>query len=190
MYSRVDGPGELAEPMKSELEADLYRHPSLLGDSRETFRKVFDIFSIGCMLLEIGLWSSMRSILERHANLAGRTLSWSTIDDSEASADLDDKKDEHFESAPDLMKLRHELLLSKLVNENEFGAGGTVSAIHERSAVLRSLEAATGKLYTSLVEDFLTAGETVKNSAVNEQEYALDLEIRGRDKVRAIAEAV
>ena len=38
---------------------DLYRHPDSLGIWRQSYRKAFDIYSLGLVLLEIGLWTSI-----------------------------------------------------------------------------------------------------------------------------------
>lgn len=74
IHSRVDGPGEMTEPLKSELEADLYRHPSLLSHARQPYRKSLDIFAVGCTLLEIGLWSSLQEILEHHSKISSNIV--------------------------------------------------------------------------------------------------------------------
>ncbi|OAP58887.1 hypothetical protein AYL99_06184 [Fonsecaea erecta] len=63
VYAREDSPNELTEPTESDLENDLYRHPLSMGSSRVSYRKSFDIFSVGCVLLEIGLWTSLPDIL-------------------------------------------------------------------------------------------------------------------------------
>lgn len=65
VYARPDDPQEMTEPMASQLQADLYRHPQYLNSSRATYRKSFDIFSVGCVLLELGLWSSLADVLCR-----------------------------------------------------------------------------------------------------------------------------
>ncbi|OAL38748.1 hypothetical protein AYO20_01954 [Fonsecaea nubica] len=63
VYARVDSPNELTEPTESDFENDLYRHPLSMGSSRVSYRKSFDIFSVGCVLLELGLWTSLPDIL-------------------------------------------------------------------------------------------------------------------------------
>ncbi|KIW28630.1 uncharacterized protein PV07_08276 [Cladophialophora immunda] len=63
VYARVDSPDELTEPTESDFENDLYRHPQSMGSSRVSYRKSFDIFSVGCVLLELGLWKSLPDIL-------------------------------------------------------------------------------------------------------------------------------
>ncbi|KIW88964.1 uncharacterized protein Z519_10448 [Cladophialophora bantiana CBS 173.52] len=63
VYARLDSPYELTEPTESDFENDLYRHPMSMGPSRGSYRKSFDIFSVGCVLLELGLWASLPDIL-------------------------------------------------------------------------------------------------------------------------------
>ncbi|KIY02524.1 uncharacterized protein Z520_00989 [Fonsecaea multimorphosa CBS 102226] len=63
VYARVDHPNELTEPTGSHFENNLYRHPLSMGSSRVSYRKSFDIFSVGCVLLELGLWKTLPDIL-------------------------------------------------------------------------------------------------------------------------------
>lgn len=55
---------------------------------------------------------------------------------------------------------------------------------------MSSLEAAMGKRYTSIVAEFLVAGNMIEDTNFDEHEYALCLEMSARDIVRAIAEAM
>lgn len=210
VYARADNPGEMTEPLKSALEADLYRHPLSLGSSRLSFRKSFDIFSVGCTLLEIGLWSSLRQILERHSawvlplrlqiqkspTFSSTSASTTLVGDDEEKED-DDKEDDGINPSLDLMRLRHQLLLSQLPDQKASNRKNnlqeTAVGLRNRCKILRSLEAATGNLYTSIVEDLLStevASRTGKDVDVNEHEYALDLEIKARDTIQAIANAI
>ena len=70
----VDGPFlagyEFARPSIGETETvpsqpnlDIYRHPSTQGPARSNFRRAFDLFALGCILLEIALWRCLRDIL-------------------------------------------------------------------------------------------------------------------------------
>lgn len=57
--------------------------------------------------------------------------------------------------------------------------------------IMTSLEAAMGRRFAAVVEEFLAAGSTnVKETEVNEHNLAFDLEMRARDTIQAIAEAV
>ena len=219
VYARADDPGEMTEPLESELDADLYRHPLSLGNSRLSFRKSFDIFSVGCTLLEIGLWSSLRQILERHS--ARQLLSRpqvqqqhrllqksSTFSSTSTSITVvgcpeddgkwdDDKEDDSIRPPLNFMRLRHQLLLSQLPNQKIpiTKPSGEETALRPRNRckILGSLEAATGNLYTSVVEELLsTTMASCKGieTDFDEHEYALDLEIKARDSIQAIANAI
>lgn len=74
VYARLDNPHELTEPTESGSENDLYRHPMSMGNSKRSFRKSFDIFSVGCILLELGLWRALPDILrsESESNISRR----------------------------------------------------------------------------------------------------------------------
>ncbi|KAI9713897.1 MAG: hypothetical protein M1820_000627 [Bogoriella megaspora] len=50
-----------AAPMPSSHMPDLYRHPDSLGVFRQKYQKAFDVYSLGLVLLEIGLWTSIRA---------------------------------------------------------------------------------------------------------------------------------
>jgi len=60
--SRPDGLSEMTADPKFSDGQDLYRHPDSLGMWRQSYRKSFDIYSLGLILLEIGLWKSIRVI--------------------------------------------------------------------------------------------------------------------------------
>jgi hypothetical protein len=46
-------------PSRGLASSDLYRHPNSLGVFRQPYDKTFDIYSLGLVLLEIGLWKSL-----------------------------------------------------------------------------------------------------------------------------------
>lgn len=54
--SRPEHISEMTAPPRNSAGENLYRHPSSLGAFRESYRKGFDIYSLGLILLEIGLW--------------------------------------------------------------------------------------------------------------------------------------
>ncbi|KAI9796470.1 MAG: hypothetical protein M1833_006138 [Piccolia ochrophora] len=51
---------EMTVASKNDIGQDLYRHPDSLGMWRQSYRKSFDIYSLGLVLLELGLWKSLR----------------------------------------------------------------------------------------------------------------------------------
>ena len=179
-YARADNPDELTEPLASSTEVDVYRHPSSLGDSRRPFSKTFDLFSVGCTLLEIGLWKNLRQILICHAPSA-------------LSSKRDDK-----DFKPDYMQLRHEVLLLPLGLAQNSSSGTKdkepSGANNPPCNILRSLEAAMGIAYTSIVKELLSAAEhastTSEDASVDHHASVLDLEIRAKHVVQAIANIV
>ncbi|KAI9883837.1 MAG: Ribosome biogenesis protein erb1 [Watsoniomyces obsoletus] len=63
--SRPDYLKEMTIGTKNDLQQDSYRHPASLGIWRSTYRKSFDIYSLGLVLLEIGLWKSIQDFRKR-----------------------------------------------------------------------------------------------------------------------------
>ncbi len=61
--SRPDYVDEMTVASKNNSKQELYRHPDSLGLWRQTYRKSFDVYSLGIVLLEIGLW---KSVLDFH----------------------------------------------------------------------------------------------------------------------------
>lgn len=61
-YSRPSNAETETVPSQPELE--LYRHPSAQGPARSNFNKAFDLFALGCVLLEIALWTDLQEIFK------------------------------------------------------------------------------------------------------------------------------
>lgn len=57
--SRPNQPGEVSEKPFSTKEDDLYRHPSYKGSDPKSFQPPFDLYSLGVILFEIGLWETI-----------------------------------------------------------------------------------------------------------------------------------
>lgn len=57
--SRPNQPGEVSEKPFSNNEDDLYRHPDYKGSKPNSFQPPFDIYSLGIVLFEIGLWAAI-----------------------------------------------------------------------------------------------------------------------------------
>ena len=64
--SRPDYLNEMTVASKNDLKHDTYRHPDSLGIWRETYRKSFDVYSLGLVLLEIGLWKNINDFRKRY----------------------------------------------------------------------------------------------------------------------------
>ena len=65
-FARADNPLETTEDPFSRDFSELYRHPASLGQNRPSYRKHFDLYSLGCIMIELALWESLPTILWRH----------------------------------------------------------------------------------------------------------------------------
>ena len=96
-YARPSNADTEKTPEAPELE--LYRHPLAQGPARSNFNKSFDLFALGCVLLELALWRSLKDILREtgfrihnHRIKNGflsqsgyeRSLEWMQINDAKA----------------------------------------------------------------------------------------------------------
>ena len=64
-FSRQDSLSEISEQPSSDPQRDIYRHPEALGEPSESFSAAKDIYALGTILLEIGEWRSLRSLVEK-----------------------------------------------------------------------------------------------------------------------------
>lgn len=64
-YARADNPLEATESPSAHRYSNLYRHPLSLGQGRAAYSKEFDLYSLGCILLELGMWSPLQTVLLR-----------------------------------------------------------------------------------------------------------------------------
>lgn len=56
----------------TDLIDNLYRHPARQGIPTETFNKEHDLYAVGVVLLEIGLWRTVKSIFKNKLDQAGQ----------------------------------------------------------------------------------------------------------------------
>jgi hypothetical protein len=68
-FSRPDLPGQISQDAADDLIRDFYRHPESTSDKwalepyrRHGYLKAYDIYSLGVLLLEVGLWRSVENI--------------------------------------------------------------------------------------------------------------------------------
>jgi hypothetical protein len=63
-YSRPAARDDMTQRPSDDLAADIYRHPSTQSDThRSGFRKSFDLYALGIVLLEIAHWKPIDAIL-------------------------------------------------------------------------------------------------------------------------------
>ena len=65
--ARADNPLEATEDPLSREFSELYRHPAYLDQQRPEYHKGFDLYSLGCVLVELALWEYWPAILWRHS---------------------------------------------------------------------------------------------------------------------------
>lgn len=135
-YARADNPLDITEAPSSQKETDIYRHPALTGGSHNSYKKQYDLYALGCVLLEIGLWCSLQSILllalrrEREDFRVRHGLQLEFGGPLEV-AELSEKK-------------------KMLITDNRNGG------------IMKELEFMAGKKYASVVLACLTAGDGVQ----------------------------
>lgn len=60
-YTRPENAGTVMD-YDLDIEKDIYRHPDRQGIPSRPFSKAHDLYALGVILLEIGLWQSARGI--------------------------------------------------------------------------------------------------------------------------------
>lgn len=92
-FARPDHGQTEATPSRPELE--LYRHPHAQGPSGSNFRKTFDLFALGCVMLEIGLWTNLQTILEQASGRTDLPIDWAQINAAKTQLLYNDEKNEN-----------------------------------------------------------------------------------------------
>ncbi|PNP37818.1 hypothetical protein TGAMA5MH_10303 [Trichoderma gamsii] len=66
-YSRrIDGFTDMN--VDFDIEANLYRHPERQGKPKRQFSRIHDIYALGVVLLEIGLWRTVSQLFDKQIN--------------------------------------------------------------------------------------------------------------------------
>jgi hypothetical protein len=60
VYSAAKYPANTAR----NLDADVYRHPDRFGEPSQYFTKIHDVYSLGVVLLEVGMWKTARQMYD------------------------------------------------------------------------------------------------------------------------------
>ncbi|MCJ1401470.1 hypothetical protein MMC11_004684 [Xylographa trunciseda] len=87
-YARADNALEMTEDAPSSPELDLYRHPQAQGVARPSFKKIFDLYALGCVLLEIACWSSLQNLLFHAENATEPSIQARSTEDPNQQAHL------------------------------------------------------------------------------------------------------
>ncbi|PPJ53886.1 hypothetical protein CBER1_04621 [Cercospora berteroae] len=148
-HARADRLFEPTESIDSELESNLYRHPASLRQPRNNFRfrKQFDMFSVGCVLIELGIWCGMLNLCRELQDEKGVVIEAETEyeDDEEHDEGNEHDDDDYGQQGLDYMKVRDELLHPECENPK-----GIMS-----EKVVARLNASAGRKYTEVVKKLL-----------------------------------
>lgn len=64
-HSRPDHPKEVSVKAGASVEFDRYRHPNYFRNQLARYQKSFDVYALGVVLLEIGLWRTVENLHRR-----------------------------------------------------------------------------------------------------------------------------
>ena len=73
-YARAANPTEISEIPDSSPDIDIYVHPILLNNKAKSYRKGFNLYALGLVLIESGLWRTLNGILLSVAGLSTEFL--------------------------------------------------------------------------------------------------------------------
>jgi len=87
-YSRPATSDDMTERPTDNAWADIYRHPTVQstgnredsGTGRESYKKSFDLYSLGIVLLEIAYWKTIDQILNINLDTARPKQTWPVMD--------------------------------------------------------------------------------------------------------------
>ncbi|KAE8442864.1 hypothetical protein EG329_002606 [Mollisiaceae sp. DMI_Dod_QoI] len=164
-YARADNPSDMTESPAMQQESNLYRHPALLKANRASFRKAFDLFSLGCVLVEIGLWATLTTTL-LHVLRSQKATDKGMLARMPTSPLTYLGKAEVAE-----------------VNKDKFG----LLTANGKGSIGEALEFATGKTFASVVSLCLTTGneKEAPEDDDDEDDQCIDLELDILEKLRS-----
>ncbi|KAL6918398.1 hypothetical protein FSST1_009893 [Fusarium sambucinum] len=70
-FARQGSPTEISEQPSTNPLRDIYRHAKALGDPSESFERYMDVYSLGCVLIEIAEWTPLRKIVKKRIDTSG-----------------------------------------------------------------------------------------------------------------------
>ena len=143
--ARADNLLETTEAPPLQGQHQLYRHPRSLGVTRSSFTKRFDLYSLGCVLIELGFWKPLQFILFRYHDCC-------TSRKSPTAASMPSSY-ENLNSAT-----YHSILGEKA---SLFEASG-------HGSLMEGLRFHMGDRYSKLVTDCLTAAEWAADDELDE----------------------
>ena len=168
-YTRADNPLEATEAPSTQLHLELYRHPRSLGQGRASFNKRFDLYSLGCVLLEIAIWMPLHTILlQRLRNRSDENDAVSLMLPSPATLAPKDEAE------------YYAMIKEKQAFLEERGSG----------SIRAGLEFRMGNVYSELVMNCLNAETQSSSSADEEYDDGLDFQERIVSTLRSMSEVL
>jgi HET-S-like prion-inhibition and propagation protein len=64
-FARYDAPDELSEKALGDPSRDIYQHPSVNTDADSSYKKIYDIYSLGLIMIELAKWKPMKHIAKQ-----------------------------------------------------------------------------------------------------------------------------
>lgn len=128
-YARADNPLETTEAPSWQLHSELYRHPRSLGQGRASFNKKFDLYSLGCVLLEVAFWLPLPMILLQRlrSQSDGKNALSSTLSSLSILAPRDDA--EYYSMVKEKQRLLEERGSHSIRAEIDFQMGNVYSKL-------------------------------------------------------------
>ena len=74
-FSRQDSTSQISEQPSSNPNRDIYRHPEAMGEPSVSFTAAKDIYALGTILLEIGEWHSLKTLVKNVVDLNKHDIS-------------------------------------------------------------------------------------------------------------------
>ena len=171
-YARADNPLETTEA-PSELEpSQLYRHPSALGQGRASYNKSFDLYSLGCILLELGFWAPLRTIILARIRHRG---SQAAVEGQMPAVSLPREALVPRDNAEQylMMNQRQNLLQAEGAN-----------------SIKSELEFRMGKAFSDIVMECLKAASETDGAKLVDSENSLEIQEKSLAALRRLADAI
>ena len=183
-FARADNPLETTEDPKSRELQDLYRHPKSIGPGRKSYIKQFDLWSLGCILVELAYWSPLASIVWQR--IQGRPmLGHGTFDsrnvNSERNGTTNGPRNPNDVST--LLERRYNILTEGKDNMNSIAAGLAFTMGCEYAQITSDCFSAAQLLFDSQQRRALLEQDGVDDEA---DEASLDIQERCVSKLKSL----
>lgn len=149
-FARADNPLETTEDPKSRELQDLYRHPRSIGSGRKSYIKQFDLWSLGCILVELAYWSPLASVLWQRIQ-GPPTLGHQNIDPRHLNSERNARTLSHLDPGIilTLLERRYDILTEGKGSMDSIAAGLPFTMGCEYAQIVRDCFSAAQDLFES-----------------------------------------